>query len=91
MPNRFLKLILCAAVFLISCIQLVNAQDLLKSKDISTIKVDLLADADILRIKQQLSTAGLTIDDVRPQLILRGMSSTEFLKLKAISVLLRLV
>lgn len=60
----------------------INAQDILKSKDISTIKVDLLADADILRIRQQLSAARLTIDDVRPQLILRGMTSTEYLKLK---------
>lgn len=67
----------------ISSLGAINAQDILKSKNISTIKVDLLTDADILRIKQQLSTANLTIDDVRSQLIMRGMSTIEYLKLKS--------
>jgi protein involved in polysaccharide export with SLBB domain len=80
---RLIKTVSLGIILFVFGIQIVTAQDLLKSKDISTIKVDLLADADILRIKQQLSTAGLTIDDVRPQLILRGMSSTEYGKLKS--------
>lgn len=80
--HNSLKIFIFSTLFFVSSLGTLNAQDILKSKDISTIKVDLLADADILRIRQQLSAARLTIDDVRPQLILRGMTSTEYLKLK---------
>ena len=79
---RLIKTFFLSTLLFVCCFQFATAQDILKSKDISTIKVDLLADADILRIRQQLSTAGLTIDDVRPQLMLRGMTSTEYVKLK---------
>jgi protein involved in polysaccharide export with SLBB domain len=79
---RLIKTVSLGIILFVFGIQIVTAQDILKSKDISTIKVDLLADADILRIRQQLSAARLTIDDVRPQLMLRGMTSTEYVKLK---------
>ncbi|MFN5376919.1 MAG: SLBB domain-containing protein [Chitinophagaceae bacterium] len=58
------------------------AQDLLKNRDLKTFKTELLTDADILKIKQQLSSQNVTIDQVRPLLINRGMSLTEFSKLK---------
>ncbi|MCW3093066.1 MAG: sugar transporter [Ferruginibacter sp.] len=57
-------------------------QDLFTSSDLSTIKVDNLADADINRIKTQLQVKNLTIDKAEPMLLGKGMSETEFVKLK---------
>ena len=37
-----------------------KAQDLLRGYDLSTIKVDKLSDAEILKLKQQLNNSGLT-------------------------------
>ena len=59
-----------------------QAQDLLKLKDISSVKVNALSELDIMKISQQLTNAGVTVDDVRGQLMSRGMSTTEFMKLK---------
>ena len=57
--------------------------NLLSSKDLSTVKVDALTDAEISQIQAQLKQAGLTIDQVEQQAIAKGMSATEFAKLKA--------
>ena len=57
--------------------------NLLSSKDLSTVKVDALTDAEISQIQGQLKQAGLTIDQVEQQAIAKGMSATEFAKLKA--------
>jgi len=64
------------------CFVGLHSQDLLKSRDISSVKVNLLSESDIVKITQQLSNAGLTIEDVREQLIARGMPTTEYIKLK---------
>lgn len=61
----------------------VNGQDILQLKNFTNFKVELLSDADILKIKQQLSTQGVTIDQVRAVLVNRGMSFAEFSKLKS--------
>ena len=37
-----------------------HAQDFLKSKDLSTLKVESLSDDDILKYKQQLQQSGIT-------------------------------
>ena len=58
------------------------AQDLLGSSDLSTLKVDNLSDADIVKIKTQLQANNATIDQVEPMALAKGMSSTEFAKLK---------
>lgn len=58
------------------------AQDILKNKDFKSFRAELLTDADVLKIKQQLSAQNVTIDQVRPLLINRGMSLAEFSKLK---------
>ncbi|MDO9595387.1 MAG: SLBB domain-containing protein, partial [Lutibacter sp.] len=58
------------------------AQDLLKSTDLSTLKVDNLSDGDIVKIKAQLKSNGLTIDQAEPLALSKGMSSGEFSKLK---------
>ncbi len=60
-----------------------NAQNLLSGKDLSTIKVDALTDAEIAQIQAQLKQAGVSIDMVESQAIAKGMSSAEFAKLKA--------
>jgi protein involved in polysaccharide export with SLBB domain len=60
-----------------------NAQNLLSGKDLSTIKVDALTDAEIAQIQAQIKQAGVTIDMLESQAIAKGMSSAEFAKLKA--------
>jgi protein involved in polysaccharide export with SLBB domain len=61
----------------------VQAQNLLSSKDLSTLKVDALTEAEITQIQAQLQQAGMTIDQVEQQAIAKGMSPSEFAKLKA--------
>jgi protein involved in polysaccharide export with SLBB domain len=58
------------------------AQDLLKGSDLSTVKVDYLSDADIAKIKSQLKANNTTIEQVEPMALAKGMSATEFAKLK---------
>jgi protein involved in polysaccharide export with SLBB domain len=58
------------------------AQDLLKGSDLSTLKVDYLSDTDIAKIKTQLQANNTTIDQVEPMALAKGMSATEFAKLK---------
>lgn len=60
----------------------VTAQDILKSQDLSTIKVDYLSDNDISKIRSQLKSNNTTIDQVEPLVLSKGMSTTEFNKLK---------
>ena len=60
-----------------------NAGNLLTGKDLSTIKVDALTDAEIAKIQAQLKQSGVSIDMVGSQAIAKGMSPTEFAKLKA--------
>ncbi len=61
----------------------VHAQDILKGKDLSTIKVDQLSDADIAKLKAQLNASNLTIEQAEQMALAKGMSATEFAKLKA--------
>jgi protein involved in polysaccharide export with SLBB domain len=58
------------------------AQDLLKGTDLSTVKVDYLSDSDIAKIKTQLQTNNTTIEQVEPMVLAKGMTATEFAKLK---------
>lgn len=58
------------------------AQDLLKGTDLSTLKVDYLSDSDIAKIKSQLQSNNTTLDQVEPMAIAKGMSATEFDKLR---------
>ena len=74
-------LVLSLSLFLITT-QSIHAQDLLKGKDLSTVKVDLLSDADIAKLKTQLTSAGVTIDQVEQQALAKGMSPAEYAKLK---------
>jgi protein involved in polysaccharide export with SLBB domain len=60
-----------------------NAQNLLNGKDLSTIKVDALTDAEIAQMQAQIKQSGVTIDMLESQAIAKGMSPAEFAKLKA--------
>lgn len=59
-----------------------KSQDILRAKDISSVKVETLTDDEIARIKGQLQANNLTIEQVEPMLKQRGMSDLEFTKLK---------
>ena len=52
-----------------------TAQDLLKGNNLANVRVDQLADADIAKLKAQLSAQGLTIEQVEPMAIAKGMSA----------------
>ena len=60
-----------------------GAQDLLASKDLSSIVVDNLSESDITKIKAQLQINNLTIDQAEPMSLAKGMSAGEFAKLKS--------
>ena len=61
----------------------VQAQDLLKGSDLSTLKVDYLSDTEITKIKTQLQANNTTIEQAEPMALAKGMSASEFGKLKA--------
>ncbi|NBR37078.1 MAG: sugar transporter [Chitinophagales bacterium] len=56
-------------------------QDLLRMADLSRLRIDLLTDDDVIRVKQQLVANKLTIDQVRPLLLSKGLSASEYEKL----------
>jgi protein involved in polysaccharide export with SLBB domain len=58
------------------------AQDLLRSNDLSTLKVDSLNDADIAKIQAQLQSNNMTIAQAEPMALAKGMPASEFAKLK---------
>jgi len=60
----------------------IQAQDILKSKDLSTLNVDYLTESDLAKISAQLKSNNTTIEQVEPMAISRGMSQTEYDKLK---------
>jgi protein involved in polysaccharide export with SLBB domain len=74
---------LCFLLFTSTIILAQNAGNLLAGKDLSTIKVDALTDVELAQIQAQLKQSGVSIDMVESQAIAKGMSPTEFAKLKA--------
>jgi protein involved in polysaccharide export with SLBB domain len=79
-----MKKIIVSLILLFALFQTSNtfAQDLLKSTDLSTLKVDYLSDSDIAKIKIQLQTNNVTIDQAEPMALAKGMPAAEFAKLK---------
>ncbi|MFT4153296.1 SLBB domain-containing protein [Parafilimonas sp.] len=59
-----------------------RAQDLLRNTDLSSIKVDNISDADILKFKKQLDASGLTQQQAEQLAISKGMSVSEVQKLR---------
>ncbi len=60
----------------------IKAQDILQSKDLSTIKVDYLSENDLAKIIEQLNSNNTTIEQVEPLVLSKGMSRAEYDKLK---------
>lgn len=77
----WVKFILLGLILIISTG--LHAQDLLKGKDLSTLKVDQLSDADISKLKAQLNASNLTIEQAEQMALAKGMNAAEFAKLKA--------
>jgi hypothetical protein len=60
--NRVMRKIVMLAILLLALLpSTLVAQDLLKSTDLSTLKVDYLSDSDIIKIKAQLLSNNLTV------------------------------
>ena len=79
MKKIFIVIILFIALFQTSTLR---AQDILKGKDLSTVQVDLLTDGDVTKIKTQLESSNMSIDQVESMALSKGMSAAEFAKLK---------
>jgi protein involved in polysaccharide export with SLBB domain len=60
----------------------VLAQDLLKSDDLSTVKVDYLSDSDISKIRAQLQANNITIEQASQMALQKRMPPSEVAKLK---------
>ncbi|KVV13951.1 SLBB domain-containing protein [Flavobacterium sp. TAB 87] len=58
------------------------AQDILKGKDLSTVQVDYMSDADVLKVKSQLDANKMSIEQAEGLVIGKGMPPSEFAKLK---------
>jgi protein involved in polysaccharide export with SLBB domain len=82
LQQLFKKIVLVALTFLLVATT-ASAQDLFKGNNLANVKVDQLTDADIAKLKTQLTSQGITIDQAEPMAIAKGMSAAEFAKLKA--------
>jgi protein involved in polysaccharide export with SLBB domain len=74
--------ILLSLMLLVTFKMAAFAQDPLGGRDLSTLKVEALTDNQISAIQQKLKQSGMTIDQVQSQAIAKGMSPSEFAKLK---------
>ena len=81
MKRKYLYLVMFLAALFFGSTAL-QAQDLLRGKDLSQIKVDQLTDADIAKLKSQLTTSGLTIEQAEQMAIAKGLPAGEAAKLK---------
>ena len=52
-----------------------TAQDILKGNNLASVRVDQISDADIAKLKAQLSAQGMTIEQAEPLAIGKGMSA----------------
>jgi protein involved in polysaccharide export with SLBB domain len=79
-----MKKILVATVFVLMLLfsPAVLAQDLFTGTDLSTIQVDDLSNADIVKLKNQLQANSTSIAQAEQLALSKGMSATEFGKLR---------
>ena len=59
------------------------AQDLLQAKDVSSVNVDNLSEADLAKVQAQLKTNNMTMEQAEPMLLSKGMTAANVAKLKA--------
>lgn len=80
-----MKKIISVAFFCLAFLQSFQmfSQDIMKAQDLSTLKVDYLSDSDLAKIKTQLESNRISIDQAEQAALAKGMSATEFAKLKA--------
>lgn len=78
-----MKKYLLAIVLFLLVGNIIHAQDFLRAKDLSTFKVDMLTDDDILKYKQQLQQSGVSETQAEQLAIQKGLPSSEILKLRA--------
>lgn len=76
------KIVYVLTLFILLASPHVIAQDILKSQDLSSVKVDYLSENDIAKIKAQLLSNNMTIEQAEPLALSKGMSQDEFNKLK---------
>ena len=77
-----MKKLLSTLLFFLFLSSAIHAQDILKGKDLSQVKVDQLSDGDIAKLKLQLTSNGMPIEQAEQAAIAKGMSASEFAKLK---------
>lgn len=70
-------------VFFICVSNQIFSQDLLKVRDLSTIKVDMISDDEILQYKNQLAQSGLSESQAEALALQRGFPASEIIKLRA--------
>lgn len=69
-------------VFFFSISLTVFSQDILKGKDLSQIKVDAINAADLAKLKAQINSSGMTLDQAEQMAISKGLPASEAAKLK---------
>ena len=77
-----MKKLLSTLLFFLFLSSAIHAQDILKGKDLSQVKADQLSDGDIAKLKSQLASSGMPIEQAEKAAIAKGMSASEFSKLK---------
>jgi protein involved in polysaccharide export with SLBB domain len=78
----FARFVLYLAILLFVTGASVTAQDLLKGTDLSTIRVDDIPDAEIVKFQSQLQANNITMAQSEQMAIQKGMPQAEFNKLK---------
>lgn len=75
-------LIAIVVVLLLLHTSVVSAQDLFSGSDLSTVQVDNLSNADIIKLKNQLQANNISVAQAEQLALAKGMSATEFGKLR---------
>ena len=78
---KLIRIVLLSIVIISLSIK-ANAQAFLAQKDLSQFKVEMLSEADIAKIKDQMQSSNMTIDQIKTQATAKGMSAVEFEKLR---------
>ena len=81
-PSSIFKITILLLVCLGLSINSTKAQAFLNTKDLSQIKVEMLTEADISKIKERLQGSELTLDQLKTQATAKGLPAAEFEKLK---------
>lgn len=74
--SRFIWLVLLFA-------QVVWSQEFMKGKDLISFKADALSDSELVQIGKELKANQMTLEQLEPLVLEKGMSKDEFIKFKA--------